>query len=338
MCHSPWQTVNKLLHRKSSPLPSSAPGMSLVDSFASFFSDKISKLRLSLGSNPTCHLHTYLVFSPLSPLPLNLKSINPFKLPNRQSDSDPSPIWLLKEYAYVLVPTITKIVNLSLTSGQFHPILKESVISALLKKSTLDKDQLSNYHPVSNFSLISRIIEHVVKSDLTDHLTSNKLLNPHQSAYCTSTIISSVQPDHNSCHAHNLSCLSLLDLLLPLTPSTIASYSPAFHLGSAATALSSTGSSLTCHLTPSVSDVITLSSPCIHPPVVFCRAPFFVLCFSSCTPPPSVLASPPFPSTTTFMQMTPNCFYHFTHPTSTQALPTYKTPFSKSLPGCLQIS
>ena len=80
----------------------------------------------------------------------------------------------------ILVPTITNIVNLSLTSGQFHPILKESVISPLLKKSTLDKDQLSNYRPISNLSLISKIIERVVKSRLTDHLTSNKLLYPHQ--------------------------------------------------------------------------------------------------------------------------------------------------------------
>jgi len=36
---------------------------------------------------------------------------------------------------------MTNIVNLSLTSGQFHPILKESVISPLFKKSTLDKDK-----------------------------------------------------------------------------------------------------------------------------------------------------------------------------------------------------
>jgi len=69
-----------------------------------------------------------------------------------QSDSDPIPTWLLKECASVLVPTITNIVNFSLTSGQFQPILKESAISPLLNKSTLDKDELSNYRPVSNLS------------------------------------------------------------------------------------------------------------------------------------------------------------------------------------------
>jgi len=66
----------------------------------------------------------------------------------------------------------------------FHPILKQSIISPLLKKSTLDKDLLSNYRPISNLSVISKIIERIVKSRLTDHLSSNNLLNPHQSAYC----------------------------------------------------------------------------------------------------------------------------------------------------------
>jgi len=74
--------------------------------------------------------------------------------PDKQSDSAIIPTWLLKECTSVLVPTITDIVNPSLTSGQFHPILKESVISPLLKKSTLDKDQLSNYRPICNLSHI----------------------------------------------------------------------------------------------------------------------------------------------------------------------------------------
>jgi len=44
---------------------------------------------------------------------------------------------------YKIVPAITNIVNLSLISGQFHPTLKESVISPLLKKPTLDKEELT---------------------------------------------------------------------------------------------------------------------------------------------------------------------------------------------------
>ena len=79
--------------------------------------------------------------------------------------------------------------------------------------------------------------------------------------------------------------------LLLLTPSTIASYSPICHLGSASMALSSTGLSRTCHLAPSVSDAITLSHPSIPAPVAYHKAPLLVLCFSSCTLPLSTLIS-----------------------------------------------
>ena len=59
-----------------------------------------------------------------------------------------------------------------------------SIISPLLKKPTLNKEELFNYRPISNLSLISKILECVVKSGFMDHLTSNSLLNSHQSAYC----------------------------------------------------------------------------------------------------------------------------------------------------------
>ena len=109
--------------------------------------------------------------------------------------------------------------------GQFHPILKESVISPLLKKSTLDKDELS----VSNlFVIISKIIERFVISCLIDHLTSNKQLNPHQSTYCKhhSTEIALLYIYDcliNAKASQTVSCICLLDLSAALTPSTTTS-------------------------------------------------------------------------------------------------------------------
>jgi len=81
----------------------------------------------------------------------------------------------------------------------------------------LDKDELSNYRPISNLFLISKLIEHVVKSCLSDHLTSNNLVNPHQSAYCkhhsTETTFLYIH-DHliNVICSRIISCLCLLDL------------------------------------------------------------------------------------------------------------------------------
>jgi len=120
---------------------------------------------------------------------------------------------------WFLVPTITNIVNMSLSSGNFHHTLKESFISPLFKKPTLDKDELSNYRPISNLSLISKIIEHIVKSRLCDHLTSNNLINLHQSAYCkhhsTETALLYIHVhDHliNAIGWRKISCLCLFDL------------------------------------------------------------------------------------------------------------------------------
>ena len=46
------QCINKLLHRNSSsPLPTCTSASALADSLASFFTDKISKLRLSLTNS-----------------------------------------------------------------------------------------------------------------------------------------------------------------------------------------------------------------------------------------------------------------------------------------------
>ena len=80
-------------------------------------------------------------------------------------------------------PVITRIVNLSLSAGQFCPNLKQSIITPLLKKPSLDKENVSNYRPISNLSTIFKIVERVVKSRITDHLTQNTLFNPLQSAY-----------------------------------------------------------------------------------------------------------------------------------------------------------
>jgi len=96
-------------------------------------------------------------------------------------------------------------------------VCNESVISPILKKPTLDKDELSNYRPISNLSLILKIIERVVKSRLSDHLTSNNLINPHPSAYCkhhsTETALLYIH-DHliNAIGSRKISCLCLLDL------------------------------------------------------------------------------------------------------------------------------
>jgi len=204
---------------------------------------------------------------------------------------------LLKECSSLLVPTITSIVNLSLISGQSHPTLKESIISPLLKKPTLDKEELSNYRPVLNLSLISKIIERVVKSRLMDHLTSNSLLNSYQSAYCkhhsTETALLYIHDCLISAvGSQKVSCLCLLDLSAAFDTIDhdilITRLSSWFGIHG----LFSAGSSHIYHLAASVLNVKPTCPPGTHPPAVSPKALSLVHYASSCTP---LLSVPSFP-------------------------------------------
>ena len=63
---------------------------------------------------------------------------------------DPIPTWILKEHIDVLLPTITKIVNMSLATSTFPSQFKSAIVKPLLKKSSLDPENLKNYRLVSN--------------------------------------------------------------------------------------------------------------------------------------------------------------------------------------------
>jgi len=81
----------------------------------------------------------------------------------------------------------------------------------------LDKENLTNYRPISHLSFLSKLTERAVKQRLTDYLSSNNLLNPNQSAYIkshsTETTLLSVH-DHiiKALSLQRVTCLTLLDL------------------------------------------------------------------------------------------------------------------------------
>lgn len=102
---------------------------------------------------------------------------------NKSCCLDPIPTYLLKDCLDELLPFITLIVNSSLQTGTFPDSLKTAIVKALLKKTNLDVDDLSNYRPVSNLSFISKIIEKCVHLQLTDYIEVNNLFPSLQSGY-----------------------------------------------------------------------------------------------------------------------------------------------------------
>lgn len=83
----------------------------------------------------------------------------------------------------MLVPHITDILNKSISECSVPSSFKEAVIKPLLKKSGLNKENFKNYRPVSNFPLISKVLEKVIAIRIDRHLKQNHLNDNLQSAY-----------------------------------------------------------------------------------------------------------------------------------------------------------
>ena len=207
-----------------------------------------------------------------------------------------SPSGFLKNVHPFLFPQSPILSTCPSSPVSFIPFSKNPLFSPLLKKPTLDKDELSNYRTISNMSLISKTIEPVVKSRLMDHLTSKSLLNSRQSAYCklhsTETALLYIH-DHLissiGSRSQKVSCLCLLNLSAAFDTTDhdilITRFLSWFGIKSA-------GSSHICHLAASVSNVKPTCPPGTHPPAVSRKALSLVHYSSSCTP---FLSVPSFP-------------------------------------------
>ena len=136
--------------------------------------------------------------------------------PSKSCDLDPILTTLLKEILPSVITILTKIINISLTSGIFPDRLKVALVSPLLKKANLDLIG-KNYRPISNIEFIGKSIERAVMAWISRHITSHNFIEPHQSAYqpchSTKTALLKVKSDLISAIGNQeIACLVLLNL------------------------------------------------------------------------------------------------------------------------------
>lgn len=82
----------------------------------------------------------------------------------------------------VLLPVLTRMLKLSLQTGQFHDDWKLTDVHPRLKKPQAELI-FSNLRPISNLSFVSKLIEQAVFSQTHDHLTAHALYPKAQSSY-----------------------------------------------------------------------------------------------------------------------------------------------------------
>ena len=83
------------------------------------------------------------------------------KSTNASCDLDPFPTRLLNHYIADLIVPITAIINLSMREGVVPPNFKQALVTPIIKKKTLCRNEFKNYRPISNLSFLSKILEKI---------------------------------------------------------------------------------------------------------------------------------------------------------------------------------
>jgi exonuclease III len=131
---------------KNNPMPSNTDDKLLAEEFSTFFMDKILNIRKTLDDfekfDPNLGLrctHQFDNFHSVSEEDVLsvIKKSKPTTCP-----TDPIPSKLVKQFSEVLLPTITAMVNKSLTAGVFMNEWKSAIIRPLLKKNGLESSFL----------------------------------------------------------------------------------------------------------------------------------------------------------------------------------------------------
>jgi len=218
-CSSPqqlWKSVDVLMGRGRVP---ASPDIT-ADAAHSFFDAKVDGVRASTSDAPP---PTFTAAPPGCSLSdfrrLTVDDVTAAirLLPDKQCTSDPMPTGLLKDNVDILAPFLVELFNRSMDSGTVPTVFKAAYITPLLKKPSLDPADVKSYRPISNLSVLSKLLERLVARQLLGYLTAAKLLPDVQSAYrahhSTETAVLKVMADIlHVVDSGDLAALALLDL------------------------------------------------------------------------------------------------------------------------------
>ena len=179
---------NLLDQTKSTKLPTYGCPKVMATKFNNYFIDKIEKIRSSFVKESYkpygTGIDTYngRVLSEFQPISAEEVRKIILSKPIKTSQQDALPAKLFKPCVDELLPALTYLVNLSLTSGSMDG-LKDSVITPILKNGGLDPEVLKNYRPVCNTLFLSKIIERAALVQSIKHMDFIKAHIPNQSGY-----------------------------------------------------------------------------------------------------------------------------------------------------------
>ena len=129
----------------------------------------------SLGVSPYSELpHITVSVAGVRKLLENIK-------PHKATGPDGIPARLLKDYAADLAPVLSHIYQASLSQGRVPPDWKHAWVIPVFKKGA--RNSPSNYRPISFTSIACKTLEHIIHSNLMNHLERHNILSDHQHGF-----------------------------------------------------------------------------------------------------------------------------------------------------------
>ena len=207
---------------RENPLPSHSSVAELANDFGNFFKSKIDNIRKQLDTSPCTRAQSTPMTQPSATfdsfVPLSEQEVRKLIMDSKSTtcDLDPIPTWLLKKCVDILLPVLTKMINLSLHCGVFPDEWKLALVIPLIKKLGLDL-LFQNYRPVSNLAFTSKLTEKAVIKQTSSHMKSNCPLPINQSSYkeghSTESALIKVQSDIlRNMERQQVTLLVMLDL------------------------------------------------------------------------------------------------------------------------------
>ena len=173
---------------KVTVLPSHECPIVLANKFNNYFIEKIENIRNNFDTEPRDlsgdGMNTYNgpIWSEFALVSAEgLKKLIVSK-PIKSSPEDPLPGMLFRECVDQLLPALTQLVNLSLSTGSMEG-LKDSIVTPILKKAGCNPEVLKNYRPVCNTFYLSKTIERTVLVQANTHMDLIKAHTTNQSGY-----------------------------------------------------------------------------------------------------------------------------------------------------------
>ena len=226
-----WKIVKGMLFNNSSIEPQYLGDDDLVDkaeTFNDFFAkvgkktfDKTQEGLSSNNGNIQIGNYTEFTNNPIhtfKPSPVDCDTII-LTIKNLKDSkaygSDGISLRFIRDSLYVILFYITVIVNTSIVTNTFPTLWKYSHAVPVYKSG--DKDDVSNYRPISLLPVLSKILEKIIASQLSDFLEANNLISNSQHGFrpklSTETALLKISDKiYDNMDKKKMSLLLLLDL------------------------------------------------------------------------------------------------------------------------------